>query len=173
MAPPRYLPDEPLPPTAFVPGRPHRPQHTPGLPPPLDPARWADSRAYLRGIDLFNHGYYWEAHEALEGLWHSAGRRGTTADFLKALIQLAAAGVKVREGRPDGVVSHARRAAELFRQTASAVGGEDAHYLGLRLRDLLDFSRAAEGLTAGYDEVPGPRVVFDFVLRWPERGTGA
>ncbi|TGQ49534.1 DUF309 domain-containing protein, partial [Mesorhizobium sp. M1C.F.Ca.ET.210.01.1.1] len=24
------------------------------------------------GIDLFNHGYYWEAHEAWEPLWHAA-----------------------------------------------------------------------------------------------------
>jgi hypothetical protein len=157
MPPPRYLPEEPLPPSAYVPGRgPH-----PG------PARGPDDRTYLHGIDLFNHGYYWEAHEAWEALWHAAGRRGTMADFLKALIKLAAAGVKMREGRPDGVISHARRAADLFRQVAAAVGGEDARYLGLGLRDLLDFSRAAEGQapSARPDEASAPRVVFDFVLR--------
>jgi hypothetical protein len=174
MAPPRYLPDEPLPPTAFVPGRtPHPNQAADArheLPPPLDPARWPDSRAYLRGIDLFNHGYYWEAHEAWEGLWHAAGRRGTTADFLKGLIQLAAAGVKVREGRADGVANHARRAAELFGRTATA-GGEVASYLGLPLRDLLDCCRAAEGQPARPDPAPGPRVVFDFTLR-PAGGAG-
>ncbi len=165
MRPPRYLPEEPLPPSAYVPGRPPHPNQTPELPPPFDPARWEDSRAYLRGIDLFNHGYYWEAHEAWEGLWHAVGRRGTTADFLKGLIHLAAAGVKVREGRPDGVLSHARRAAALFGQTAAAAGGEDTRYLGLDLRDLLAFSRAAEGQATGRDEAPGPRVVFDFILR--------
>jgi hypothetical protein len=170
MPPPRYLPDEPLPATAYLPGRTPHPNQIaarPELPLPLDAPRWADSRAYLRGIDLFNQGYYWEAHEAWEGLWHAAGRRGPTADFLKGLIKLAAAGVKVREGRPDGVVSHARRAAALFRQIASAVGCEDARYLGLGLRELLDFSRAAEGLApaARPDDTPGPRVVFDFLLR--------
>lgn len=163
MTPPRYLPDEPLPPAAYVPGRTPHPKPTPERPPPVCSARWADSRAYLRGIDLFNHGYYWEAHEAWEGLWHAAGRRGSTADFLKGLIKLAAAGVKVREGRPDGVAGHARRAAALFRQAATAGEGEPC--LGLRLRDLLDFCRAAEGQVARPDDHPGPRVVFDFVLR--------
>jgi hypothetical protein len=171
MPAPRYLPDEPLPPSAYVPGRTPRPKEIPESPPPLDPARWPDSRAYLRGIDLFNAGYYWEAHEAWEGLWHAAGRRGTTADFLKGLIHLTAAGVKVREGRPDGVVSHARRAAALFTQAAQAAGGEDPRYLGLRLSDLLNDSRAAEGRAAQPpDEAPGPQVVFDFVLR-PTAGT--
>jgi hypothetical protein len=167
MPPPRYLPEAPLPPSAYVPGRTPRPDGTGAeLPPPLVPSRWQDSRAYLRGIDLFNHGYYWEAHEGWEGLWHAAGRRGPTADFLKGLIKLSAAGVKVRQGRPDGVVSHARRAAGLFRQVAAALGGEDTHYLGLGLRDLLAFSRAAEAeaTAAGPDAAPGPRVVFDFVL---------
>jgi hypothetical protein len=174
MAPPRYLPDDALPPSAHVPGRtphPNQAAERPGPPAPLDPTRWPDSRTYLRGIDLFNHGYYWEAHEAWEGLWHAAGRRGPTADFLKGLIKLAAAGVKVREGRPDGVVSHTRRAAALFRQTAPAVGGEGARYLGLALWDLLDFSLAAEGRApaARPDQAPGPRVVFDFVLRPADR----
>jgi hypothetical protein len=169
MSPPRYLPEVPLPPSAYVPGRtphPNQAGRRPESPPPLSPALWQDSRAYLRGLDLFNHGLYWEAHEEWEGLWHAAGRRGTAADFLKGLIKLAAAGVKVREGRADGVVSHARRAADLFRQTAAALG-EEATYLGLGLRDLLDFSRAAEAqaAAAGPDHAPGPRVVFDFALR--------
>ena len=66
------------------------------------------------GVDLFNHGYYWEAHEAWEGVWHACGRRGRLADFLKGLIHLAAAGVKSREGNLNGVVKHAERAKELF-----------------------------------------------------------
>lgn len=69
---------------------------------------------FLAAILLFNAGYYWESHEAWETLWHRAGRKGPTADLLKALIQLAVVGVKVREGRPDGAVTHAARAAELL-----------------------------------------------------------
>ena len=114
----RLVPDVPLPPYSFVPG--HRPHpvsdpagHSfgtaPPTPPEFDPAAWATNRTYLYAIDLFNHGYYWEAHEAWESLWHACGRTGRIADFLKGLIKLAAAGVKVREGRPAGVVGHARR----------------------------------------------------------------
>ena len=29
---------------------------------------WHDFEAYLDGIDLFNHRYWWEAHEALEAV---------------------------------------------------------------------------------------------------------
>src|SRR5262245_31357021 len=76
----------------------------------IDDTDWDQSATYLHAIDLFNHGYYWEAHEAWESLWHACGRGGPVADLLKGLIKLAAAGVKVREGRPAGVASHARRA---------------------------------------------------------------
>jgi hypothetical protein len=138
---PRLLPDEPLPRYTFVPGRSPHPVSDPAghssgqahVPPaPLDPARCADNRDYLRGVDLFNHGYYWEAHEAWEGLWRAAERRGTTARFLKALIKLAAAGVKHLEGKPAGVASHARRAAELCRE----VNGQPV-FLGLRIASLI------------------------------------
>lgn len=119
----RFLPDEPFPPSPYVPGRtPRPPKDSPGepsagevvLPPPFDPVCWRDSRSFLRGVDLFNGGFYWEAHEEWERLWHAAGRFGPTADFLKGLIKLAAAGVKAYEQRPAGVRRHAQRALELW-----------------------------------------------------------
>ena len=145
MSTERYQPDRPLPAYAFVPGRHPHPvtnprghsfgiEHT-GVE-PLDPNQPKTSSEYLFGIDLFNSGYYWEAHEAWEGLWNSAGRTGTTADFLKGLIKLAAAGVKAREGQPVGVTRHAIRAAELFRNVASGLQSEARIYAGLRLEDL-------------------------------------
>jgi predicted metal-dependent hydrolase len=153
MTPPRYLPDEPFPPYAFVPGGrfPHpfsdpaghsynTPREHPAAP---DPDNWRASRAFLRGVDLFNHGYYWEAHEAWEGLWKACGRRGVVADFLKGLIQLAAAGVKHREGVPQGVTIHARRAAELWRESRRSRGARRERFLGLRIPALIDFAEAA------------------------------
>jgi hypothetical protein len=121
------VPDVPFPPYSFVPGKhphpvsdPHghsfgqesEPVQSPEL------THWSACRPYLRGIDLFNHGYYWEAHEAWESLWHACGRQGETANFIKGLIQLAVAGVKVRQGMPEGVVTHAQRASDLFIQAA-------------------------------------------------------
>ncbi len=120
----RFLPDVPLPLSTYVPGRTPRPvTEAPGNSAiaaagnllPFDPARWRDSRSFLRGVDLFNEGFYWEAHEEWEGLWHAAGRSGPTADLLKGLIKLAAAGVKAYEHRPAGVRRHAHRALELWR----------------------------------------------------------
>jgi predicted metal-dependent hydrolase len=175
MSPPCFVPDAELPPYTFVPGRTPHPIRDPvghlygkpvESPPPVDPERWHDSRTYLLGVDLFNHGYYWEAHEVWEGLWRAAGRSGRTADFLKGLIKLAAAGVKVRQGQPRGVASHADGAAELFQDVARQLGGEDACYLGLRLRDLLAFAGQIErqAATVREDEDEGVKVVFPFVL---------
>jgi len=45
-------------------------------------------------VDLFNHAFWWEAHEAWEGLWSHA--EGTQRLFLQGLIQLAAALLKHR-----------------------------------------------------------------------------
>src|SRR5690606_13320988 len=89
FSPPRCT-SEPLPPYAYTPGRfPHPvrdPQgHSFGRPPPsvspTELADWRTSRVYRVGVDLFNHGYYWEAHEAWEALWNALGRRGVEADF--------------------------------------------------------------------------------------------
>jgi hypothetical protein len=138
--PPRHLPDDPLPPYTYVPGRTPHPISDPAghsfghRPAPLasfDPEKWRDCRPYLRGIDLFNHGYYWEAHEAWEVLWHAAGKRGPTADFIKALVQLAVAGVKYLEDKPTGQKTHATRAAELFQKL------QVNSFLGLRVSDLI------------------------------------
>lgn len=104
---------------------------------PLDPDRWIRNTHYCHGIDLFNHGYYWEAHEAWEGLWHRAGRKGTVADFIKGLIALAAAGVKAREGRPAGISRHAVRACELFGRTIGMVGPAPNRFLGQHISSLI------------------------------------
>jgi len=100
----------------------------------MDAENWAACAPYLRGVDLWNHGYYWEAHEEWESLWHAAGRSGFAADFFKGLIQLAVAGVKVRENRAESVVRHARRAVDLFK-SSQANGNMDV-YFGLSLTEL-------------------------------------
>jgi predicted metal-dependent hydrolase len=68
------------------------------------------SVVFLWGLDLFNHGYYWEAHEAWEGLWQVVDRGGPSRMLFKGLILLSAAGVKIREGKHAAAVRHAGRA---------------------------------------------------------------
>lgn len=168
----RFIDDEPFPPYTFVPGRAPHPIRDPSghsfgraerdvAAPDMDDPR--GSRDYLRGIDLFHAGCYWEAHEVWEGLWIAAGRTPPLALFLQGLIKLAASGVKVREGRPRGVFLHAQRAAELFDETRAHFG--DRLVLGLDPARLADTARAiaADPPTCEHDDVE-PRVVFDLVL---------
>jgi hypothetical protein len=124
---PRRVPQYSFPPFSYVPGLFPRTSTREGsgfdlaaLPPAMHDD-WQGSDLFRFGIDLFNHGYYWEAHEAWEQVWHALGRAGGDADFVKGLIKLAAAGVKAREGRGAGVASHSRRAGELF--TAAQASG--------------------------------------------------
>ena len=151
------MPDQAFPAYSYVPRRfPHPTRdpegHSHGREAaPIDPVTevgWRSSGAYLFGIDLFNHGYYWEAHEAWEGLWHACGRRGPVAVFLKALIKLAAAGVKAREGNENGVRRAAVRAGELFGQLASDRGGNGSGFLGMSLGGLAKESGRLAGAAA-------------------------
>ena len=154
---PRFLPSDPLPAVTYVPGGPApRPdagdERRLSTDPPaerFEPSVWRSSREFLRGADLFNQGFYWEAHEAWEALWHRAGRRGLTADFLKGLIKLAAAGVKAYEGREAGVRRHARRALELW-APHRASGDETWAALGVG-----DLSRYAEQAIEAAAELAG------------------
>jgi len=148
--PPRYAPAIPLPPYAYVPGHelPHpvtdprghlygaqKDQDCelpifPGLLSslPTDPtsrrralaATFAANHEWLYALDLFNQGYYWEAHEAWESFWNALGRTTAEALFVQGLIHLAAACVKVREGKPNGVARHTKRARELLGVTFTA-----------------------------------------------------
>src|SRR5262245_35116123 len=128
---PRLVPERPFPPYSFVPNRfPHPVSdpagHSHGAEPPLptvlDPEQWQANKTYLYGIDLFNACYYWESHVEWESLWLACGRRGPTANMLKGLIHLAAAGVKHLENKPAGVKSHACRAAVLWREVVRSLG---------------------------------------------------
>lgn len=141
----RLAPGRPFPPYSYVPGmHPHPIRemagHSFGIEVSVsnfDSTCWNQCDEYLFGMDLFNSGYYWEAHESWEAVWIAAGRTGLIADFLKGLIKLAAAGVKAREGNENGVRRHAARAARLFGE--SCAGHEEL--LGLRLNELVLFSR--------------------------------
>jgi predicted metal-dependent hydrolase len=159
------------PPYSYVPGGPwphpigdpggHSFGRRGGVVPPIVGDGWRECPAYLRGVALFNDGYYWEAHEAWEPIWHAHRRHGPTADVIRALIKLAAAGVKVREGQPRGVSTHATRAAALLESTAAEVG---PFHLGLDLERLAAIARrlAERPPTAASGKEAAVAVVFDF-----------
>ena len=102
---PRLLPPVELPAYTFIPGSltPHPYRHPEGhsykkkTPParPLTDETWADNRSFLLALDLFNIGYYWEAHEEFDRLLKITCPDELIGRFLKGLFKLAAAGLKV------------------------------------------------------------------------------
>jgi hypothetical protein len=113
-------------------------------------------------VALFNEGYYWEAHEDWEALWHAHGRHGPTADLLKGLIKLAAAGVKVRERQPGGVRTHAGRAGALFESVRVRSGNR---LLGLDLGRLAALALDVAAAPPNDPGARGDRVVRVFGFR--------
>ncbi|MGH9460568.1 MAG: DUF309 domain-containing protein [Vicinamibacteria bacterium] len=108
--PPRYS-KRPLPCYRHVPGETPHPERDPAghmygesevAPRDWKAEGWQENELYLFGVDLFNDGYWWEAHAAWEALWKTSERGGATARFLQGLIQIAAALVQDRAGRAIG-----------------------------------------------------------------------
>jgi hypothetical protein len=108
--PVRLVPDRPLPSYRFVPGlHPHPFRHknghlyTDGSPPEERP--WDREQApeadveFLFGVDLFNHRYFWEAHETWEAIWHQVDRTDPRAELFQALIQAGAYALQQHRGK--------------------------------------------------------------------------
>ncbi len=62
---------------------------------------WRETDAYLYGVDLFNYGYWWEAHESWEACWVAAGRRTEIGLFVQGLIQISVGCLKRHQGFID------------------------------------------------------------------------
>lgn len=118
----------------------------------------ASGNLFAHGIDLFDHGFYWEAHEAWERLWQAAPRDGAESRLLQGLIALAAAGVKVRQGQTIGIARHARRAEEFF------TGLPAAGLRGFSRDDLLAYAREIAPMPARPAVDEAPEIVFPRAL---------
>jgi hypothetical protein len=68
----------------------------------IPPEKWTGNGAYLYGVDLFNHGYWWEAHEAWENVWLTTKKSDLEGQFLQGLIQFSAALLKLYSGNKSG-----------------------------------------------------------------------
>ena len=108
-----------LPAYRFVPGDAPHPTRDPdghsfgeGAPAsgPWRPEDWRELEEWLWAVDLFNAEYWWESHEALEALWHAAGRTTAPARFVQALVHLSAACLNRRRGHLAAAQRQAARA---------------------------------------------------------------
>ncbi|QDT37195.1 DUF309 domain-containing protein [Stratiformator vulcanicus] len=171
---PRLLPHIDLPEYTFITGRglPHPYRDPRGhshqkknrTPKPLNAEAWAENRAYLLAIDLFNYGYYWESHDGWDRLCRVSGADTEVGKFLKGLVKMAAAGMKVREQSIHGVRRHAASAGEVFADVAAEAGNE--YYCGLELTMLQFAADRAAQLSYKRDLPLGqPLRVFPFLLQ--------
>lgn len=120
-----------------------------------------DQHGLVWGMDLFNQGYFWEAHEAWEDSWRVATRGSPEHNLLQGLILLAAAGVKLREGKLGAARRHGSRAAIFFTRSAEHPPAGMERSLGHSAARL---ALLAGDVAAQADAGAGKAVAFGFVL---------
>lgn len=95
---------------------------------------------YLEGIELFNAGKFWHAHEAWEEAWLAAEDEQLKL-FYKGIIQTAAALVHWQKGNPKGLhLNWAKARAKLLQLPPEMMG------LGVRkLIVYMDYFNSVDG----------------------------
>jgi hypothetical protein len=117
------------------------------------PEAWRTLEPYLYGIDLYNFAYWWGAHEALEELWHAAGRTTPHARFVQGIIHVSAANLNLHRGHVEAGRRQADRGVLLLRRHSGRI------WMGIGVDD---FVRQVEGYAAGRTVRPALiRLVFD------------
>lgn len=93
---------------------------------------------FQRGIERFNRGEFFEAHEAWEEWWHDT--QGNDRDFIQGLIQVTSALHHMRSGNMRG-------ARILHGSAGELLGPYGPRHRGLDLQKLRrEFDRALEGI---------------------------
>lgn len=87
---------------------------------------WSSCDTYLQSIDLFNQGYWWEAHELLKQICYDVGRDSTIGSFLEAVIQIAAGELKHFMQEEQG-------AKALIERGLSGLNAEPNSFLGIEV----------------------------------------
>lgn len=93
-------------------------------------------RAYLRGLDLFDHRYYWECHEQLEHVWKPIERDTPWSDLVQGLIQGAAYVLKIHMKAPSSAAQLLLDAATRRLDHAASDLGDP--YRGVHLIHVID-----------------------------------
>lgn len=163
---PRYS-TRPFPAYRFIPGHAPHPRRDPRGhsfgrpepdPTPVSPDRWREHEWYRYGVDLFNFAYWWECHEVFEACWHAAGRQTEPGRFFRALVQVAAAGIKRFTGLRQAETNLRRAALERLRGLPRCYMGMDIEGFATDVRDFGDGRREIPALIrlAGWEDASLP-----------------
>lgn len=119
------------------------------VPDSFGPENWQLNADYLYSIDLFNHGFWWEAHERLKNLCIGAGKESQTGFFIQGLIQVSAALLKLSMEEAEAADILAKLGIENLQQ-------EETTYLGIEVTTLI--REVQESLRAEIIKYPGIRL---------------
>jgi predicted metal-dependent hydrolase len=106
-----------------------------------------------RGVELFNSGRYWDAHEAWEHEW-MPDRKGPDGGFYKGLIQVAAGCLHYQRHNRRGAINKWRSGADYLRPYLPV-------HCGLQLTPLVE---SVDGYLAamsgdGWPDLEMPKIV--------------
>jgi predicted metal-dependent hydrolase len=107
-----------------------------------------------QGIELFNHGDYWEAHEAWEHDW-MPDRKGPDSGFYKGLIQVAAGCLHYTRHNRRGAVNKWKSGADYLRPYLPS-------HRGVRLQPLVD---AVDGYLSAIGVATWPDLAMPKILQ--------
>jgi len=97
-----------------------------------------DGSRFRAGVEQFNRGEFWRAHESWEAVWLAS--RGERRQFLQGLIQVAAACYHIERDNRGGAL-------RLLTAALGRLDALDAAYGGIDLSSLRDQARALPGAT--------------------------
>src|SRR5487761_514913 len=112
-----------------------------------------------QGIELFNAGRYWEAHEAWERDW-MPDRQGPDRGFYKGLIQVAAGCLHYRRRNRRGTVNKWRSGAGYLRPYLPA-------HRGVALQPLVE---SVDSMLAAMEADDWPELELPLIAGMPSEG---
>ena len=113
--------------------------------------------AWERGLNLYESGDYWHAHEALEEIWLRT-KNSDEGTFLRAAIQIAAAMVKASQGNMAGVRKNLGKARAILIATPRGHLGVDTCALASDCDRCGRHAQAAENAGNSFDWCFKPKI---------------
>ncbi len=122
---------------------------------------WKENEDYLYGVDLYNYAYWWEAHEAFEGLWAEFPRGSPESDLLQGIIKISAGFYKWNLRNAVGVAHHYAGGTQLLKKAMAY----SPVYMGIDLKEYLErLAKHFEVVLSQPGTWPDPLVNYPFII---------